>query len=244
MRPPTLLFLLLLFSVSTLAVSAPNGSYCESYGTPGLVFPGANSRQTLSLQKLCFTFGADSYLNVSIYPYVQTTQIAIPVVDYLKGQGFKHVETDGSVPISGALSRYDLSLQAVITGVGAPTQIELAVVNNTACVESSPSFCCPLCDGGGGAYLLNLASGAFALEVVYYPDNSTKSIGLAPYDSGSRNFFDLPYSVSLACTTPGSCNRLVPSSVVTGSINGLPGGDVWWSTLSRWLSEAWHSWHY
>ncbi len=96
----------------------------------------------------------------------------------------------------------------------------------SSCYESAPGFCCPLCDSPNGAFLLNLASGTWALEVIYDLDNTTKSLGIAPYDTSSRTFFGLPYAVTLTCTAAGSCNRVSASSVVTGSINGLPGGDV------------------
>ena len=95
-------------------------------------------------------------------------------------------------------------------------------------------FCCPLCDSPNGAFLLNLASGTWALEVIYDLDNTTKSLGMAPYDTSSRTFFGLPYAVTLTCTVAGSCNRLAASSVVTGSINGIPGGDVRGQYLSHW----------
>lgn len=217
-------FLLLLLLVSLSSATATlNGTYCQSYASPGLVFPAPQTTQTLYAQRLCLTFIDSNTANVSVLPYVQASGAdLVNQKDLPWAFGWPN-----SVPVSGLLPRYDLIFNAVVTGVGAPTQLMLTAVNDSSCYQSAPSFCCPLCDPPNGAFLLNLASGTWALEVVYNTDNTTRSIGLAPYDTSSRTFFGLPYAVTLTCTAAGSCNRISASSVVTGSINGLPGGDVW-----------------
>ena len=127
MRP--LLFLLLLLFAS-LSSATLNGTYCQSYASPGLVFPAPLSTQTLYAQGLCLQFLDTNTVNVSVFPYVQTSGVA-QVEGYLSLlSGLRADLSSRSGLVSGLLPRYDLLLNAVVTGVGAPTQLMLTAVND------------------------------------------------------------------------------------------------------------------
>ena len=65
-----------------------------------------------------------------MFPYVQTSGVA-QVEGYLSLlSGLRADLSSRSGLVSGLLPRYDLLLNAVVTGVGAPTQLMLTAVND------------------------------------------------------------------------------------------------------------------
>lgn len=263
------LLVLSLFLALGGASFSPNGSFCGSWGVPGVGFPrppSSGPSDTFGYTSICFTPLANNEANISVIPYAKIYQSEvvrkhlpdkilpprakeskswmqklwergfpvtwswnpIELAEQEKREEEKILAEHAQVFREGYLPRYDLTVEATFYGSGTPSHLIVTAPNSTACVMTNVSFCCPLCPPAGsqpgatgGYYLLTLATGSFASEVIYSSvDNTTSSIQLSTTSSG-LGFMGVPLSITLTCVVPGTCGRITSQSATTGCINGI-----------------------